>query len=418
MTAQQRPAPTSLFSRATSAARGQLVAAALAAGLVSALIAHYANVLSYYVSQSLKQDYLALANDYFFFSTALGFLLLSILGLFGIYHRWYTAMLGGLLAGALGAVLGTVQTALSGGASISADLLGGVIASLGNLNLILVLGFTVATGTAGIATFHRVQALGSRTRYRRNVLIVRAPAANLAEGAVTHIERRAVDPELAGEQWADYISVLENAGWQVVEADAKPELADSVFIEDALVIVDDLAIITRPGAEHRRAETAGLEDTVNRLGLEPRWISGEGTLDGGDVLKVGTTIYIGRSGRTNAEGIRQFREILSPRGYTVIPVPVTRALHLKSAVTALPDGTLIGYPPLVDDPSLFERFRPVPEAHGAAVVVLDESTVLMSSSAVQTIAMLEELGFVVIPVDISEFEKLEGCVTCLSVRVR
>lgn len=92
---------------------------------------------------------------------------------------------------------------------------------------------------------------------------------------------------------------------------------------------------------------------------------------GGDfVLKVGRTVYVGSSTRTNAAGIAQLRHVLQPRGWTVVEVPVTRALHLKSAVTALPDGTIVGYPPLVDGPSLFPRFLPVPEAHGCAVVVL------------------------------------------------
>jgi dimethylargininase len=101
-----------------------------------------------------------------------------------------------------------------------------------------------------------------------------------------------------------------------------------------------------------------------------------------------------------------------------VAVPTTKALHLKTAVTALPDGTVIGYLPLVDDPSIFDRFLAVPEAHGTAVVVLDAGTVLMSSAAPQSAALFENLGYTVITVGISEFEKLEGCVTCLSVRVR
>jgi len=410
--------PTSIFSRATSGARGQLVVAALAAAFVSALIAHIANVLTYFIANGLTSGWLEEASNYFFFNTLLGFLFLAILGLFGIYRWWITALLGGILAGAIGAFLGTIQIALSAGGSISTDLFGTVLGSLGSLNLILVSGFGIAAATAGSAMFYWVQTLGARGRYSRNVVIVRVPAQNLAEGAVTHIERTPVDLELAEQQWAGYVTAFEAAGWTVVEADAKPDLADSVFIEDAVVIVDEIAIITNPGAEHRKAEIEGLDLTISKLGLEPRWITGEGTLDGGDVLKVGKTIYVGRGGRTNGEGIRQFREIVTPLEYTVIAVPVTRALHLKSAVTALPDGTVIGYLPLVDDPNLFERFRAIPEAEGTAVVVLDAGTVLMSSTAVQTIALLEDLGYVVIPVDISEFEKLEGCVTCLSVRVR
>jgi dimethylargininase len=129
-------------------------------------------------------------------------------------------------------------------------------------------------------------------------------------------------------------------------------------------------------------------------------------------------VYVGRSDRTNAEGVRQLRALLAPLGYVVVAVPVTKVLHLKTAVTALPDGTVIGYEPLVDDVRLFDRFRAVPEPEGSAVVVLSDDTVLLSAAAPQTAALIEDLGFTVVRVDISEFEKREGCVTCLSVRVR
>jgi dimethylargininase len=154
------------------------------------------------------------------------------------------------------------------------------------------------------------------------------------------------------------------------------------------------------------------------LGLAVARIELPGTLDGGDVLKVGATVYVGRGGRTNAEGIRQLRAIVRTLGYDVVAVPTTKVLHLKSAVTALPDGTVIGYPPLVDDPAIFDRFLPVPEEAGAHVVVLAEDTVLMAASAPRSAALIENLGYRVVTVDIGEFEKLEGCVTCLSVRIR
>ena len=143
-----------------------------------------------------------------------------------------------------------------------------------------------------------------------------------------------------------------------------------------------------------------------------------GTLDGGDILKIGDTVYVGRGGRTNAAGVSQLRRILSPLGATVVAVPVTKVLHLKTAVTALPDGTVIGYPDFVDDPAIYPRFVAVPEPHGTAVVCLSDTELLISDSAPQTAAMLREFGYDVVEVPISEFEKLEGCPTCLSVRVR
>jgi dimethylargininase len=191
-----------------------------------------------------------------------------------------------------------------------------------------------------------------------------------------------------------------------------------VFVEDAVVMYRNLAVITRPGAESRRAETIDVEKVVEDLRLSMNRIQAPGTLDGGDVLKVGDTVYVGQGGRTNGEGIRQLRSILAPLGATVVAVPVTKVLHLKSAVTALPDGTVIGYLPLVDDPLAFGRFLPVPEESGAHVVVLGEDRVLMAGDCPRTERLVADLGYAPVTVDISEFQKLEGCVTCLSVRVR
>jgi dimethylargininase len=127
---------------------------------------------------------------------------------------------------------------------------------------------------------------------------------------------------------------------------------------------------------------------------------------------------VGRGGRTNGEGIRQLRAALSPLGVRVVAVPLTKVLHLKSAVTALPDGTVIGWPPAVDDPGFFPHFLAMPEESGAHVVVLDDERLLMAADAPRSARMLSDLGYRPVQVDISEFEKLEGCVTCLSVRLR
>jgi dimethylargininase len=152
--------------------------------------------------------------------------------------------------------------------------------------------------------------------------------------------------------------------------------------------------------------------------LEIAVIEAPGTLDGGDVLKVGSDVYVGQGGRTNPDGIRQLRRLIEPYGFTVVAVPVTKVLHLKSAVTALPDGTVIGFDPLVDDTRIFPRYRSMPEESGAHVVVLDQDTVLMAADCPRSAALVQSLGYDVVPVDIGEFQKLEGCVTCLSVRVR
>lgn len=248
--------------------------------------------------------------------------------------------------------------------------------------------------------------------------LIRRPGPRLAEGLVTHIEREEVDIELALEQWEAYGETLRTHGWETVEVDPADDCPDSVFVEDAVVMYKNVALITRPGAESRREETEGVEEAVARLGCSVNWVWEPGTLDGGDVLKIGDTIYVGRSARTNAAGVQQLRAAFEPLGARVVAVPVTRVLHLKSAVTALPDGTVIGHVPLVDKPALFPRFLPVPEESGAHVVLLGGGKLLMAASAPKTAELLADLGHETVIVDISEFEKLEGCVTCLSVRMR
>lgn len=248
--------------------------------------------------------------------------------------------------------------------------------------------------------------------------LIRRPSPRLAEGIITHLEREPVDAALAHSQWRSYVAALEGCGWDTVEVPAAPGCPDSAFVEDTMVLYGRTAVIASPGADARGPEIPAAEAAVAGLGYDIARIEAPGTLDGGDVLKVGDTVYVGNGGRTNGEGIRQLRALLTPLGARVIGVPMTLALHLKSAVTALPDGTIIGYPPIVDNPTIFPHFLPVPEEGGAHVVLLGDDQLLMASSAPASAELLANLGWRPVIVDIGEFEKLEGCVTCLSVRLR
>lgn len=248
--------------------------------------------------------------------------------------------------------------------------------------------------------------------------LVRRPSPRLADGLLTHIDRQPVDVALALRQWDGYVAALSDAGWDVVEVPAAPEHPDSHFVEDTVVMHGDLAVLARPGAEDRQGEQTATAETLRGLGYRTAAIEAPGTLEGGDVLKLGRTVYVGRGTRTNAEGVRQLRALLAPRGARVVAVPCPLALHLKSALTALPDGTIVGHSPVVGDPAFFAHYRAVPEALGPQIVDLGEGRILMSASAPECAAIYADLGYEVVTVDVSEFEKLEGCVTCLSVRLR
>jgi dimethylargininase len=248
--------------------------------------------------------------------------------------------------------------------------------------------------------------------------LVRRPGPRLADGLVTHIDRRPVDLELAGHQWDGYVAALHDQGWDTIEVPGADDCPDAVFVEDTVVVYGDLAVISRPGADERKPETPAVEEALRDLGYRIARIEEPGTLDGGDVLKHDGTVWVGLGGRTNRSGLEQLASHLEPLGADVVGVPLTKVLHLKSAVTALPDGTVVGYRPLVDDPGVWKGFLEVPEEPGSHVVLLDEKTVLMSASAPRTAALFASRGLRVVAVELTEFEKLEGCVTCLSVRLR
>ncbi|HVR32504.1 MAG TPA: arginine deiminase family protein [Acidimicrobiia bacterium] len=246
--------------------------------------------------------------------------------------------------------------------------------------------------------------------------LVRRPGPRLAEGLLTHLERTTVDYPKALDQWHAYVAVLEANGWKVDHVDPADDRPDAVFVEDTVVVFGDLAVITRPGADERKPEIAGTEAAIGRHLTDIVHITAPATLDGGDVLKVGSTVYVGLSERTNPSAVDQLARLLPDRNVTA--VPVTKVLHLKSAVTALPDGTVIGHEPVVDEPAMFGRFLGVPEESGSAVVDLEGGRLLMSADCPRSVEVVRARRYDVVTVDISEFQKLEGCVTCLSVRIR
>jgi dimethylargininase len=395
----------------------KLIASAAAA--VATIVVGFLGVMFVtFVGYQFAGTIFAQASPYFFESTIITFVLLLIVGVVGLYRFRLLALLGGAALAVIGALLGLIVQVATTGQPVNSTVLGSIVATLISLNLVFVVVIALSAAFIGYPVYRMVMRTQDAVLDEgRRIALVRMPASNLAEGLVTHQERATIDTELADQQWDAYVAALDAAGWDTTEVSWADQLADSVFIEDTVVVVDDIAVVTRPGAESRRPEIVAAETTARELGLRIHRIEGDGTLEGGDVLQVGTTVYVGRSGRTNAEGVRQLRNILAPRGFDVVAVPVTKALHLKSTVTALPDGTVLVHPDLVDDPSFFGRHLVVPEREGVAVVELADDTVLISAAAPKTAALLEDRGYTVVQVDISEFEKLEGCVTCLSVRV-
>jgi dimethylargininase len=229
---------------------------------------------------------------------------------------------------------------------------------------------------------------------------------------VTHIERVPVDAALARTQWETYVAALAEAGLEIVEVPSADACPDAVFVEDTLVVSGGTAVVTRPGADSRRPETAGTEEAARALGYRIERIEEPATLDGGDVLAGDGLLYVGVGGRTNTEGARQLASLL---GMRVIEVPIAGVLHLKTAVTRLPDGSYAGFAPLLRDALLVPGLRGVPEPSGANVLALGGTRLLAAADCPRSVELFVSLGFEPVVVDISELQKLEAGVTCLSV---
>ena len=232
---------------------------------------------------------------------------------------------------------------------------------------------------------------------------------------LTHLQRTPIDVALAREQHHAYEQALRALGCRLESLPEEPELADSVFVEDTAIVLDEIAIITRPGAPSRRAETASIAAVLARHRDLLR-IESPGTLDGGDVLRVARTVYVGTSSRSNASGIQQLGALLLPFGYRVLTVPVQGCLHLKSAVTQVAAGQL-----LINSRHVERKHFPgmgfieadESEPLGANALMLG-SEVIYSSSYPRTAAVLRRHGIRVHTVEMSETEKAEGAVTCCS----
>ena len=375
-----------------------------------------ASAFAFYIGNALDAGVLIEALDFFALATiGLALLLTVLIALGALRSRWSSALAaaGASIAASLLATATQLGKFGVTGFEAAAFLLG----SLFGVSLIFCLSAIALTMFWAPKLHRSVAQWRPKPRHRsRPIAIVRHPSANLDEGELTHISRTEIDYDRALEQWDNYCATLISEGFELVELPEAPGLADAVFTEDTVLLFDSLAVLTRPGAESRRAEREAVERYLRgQRGLRIERITEPGTLDGGDVLNVGRTVYVGASSRTNGAGIQQLRALLGPLGYRVVAVPVRGVLHLKTAVTALPDGSVIGDPRFVDA-SLFPEFLPVPEAAGASVLALDASTVLLSAAAPQTAELLAGNGYRVLAIDVSEFEKLEGGVTCLSAR--
>jgi len=245
--------------------------------------------------------------------------------------------------------------------------------------------------------------------------LTREVSDSLADCEVTFVQRGAIDVDRAVLQHLGYTQRLQSHGYTVLRLPACHDLPDAVFVEDPVIVLDEVAVALRAGAPSRRAEVLSIVPVLEAF-REVRRIVDPATVDGGDVLRIGRTLFVGLSTRSNREGIRQLGEAVSPFGYRVVPVPMRDCLHLKSGCTYLGREVIL-------DPARIERasFADYPVLHvhesepDAADVLLLGDVIVMADSFPRTAERVRSLGHAVEILGVSEFQKAEAGVTCLSV---
>ena len=254
---------------------------------------------------------------------------------------------------------------------------------------------------------------------RTTTAIVRGVSPSLARCELTYLEREPIDLGRAVAQHAAYVELLRGLGLDVVEIPADDALPDACFVEDAAVVLDEAALLTLPGAASRRGERPAVAAALGRF---RRLESAElpATVEGGDVLRIGHRLFVGRSARTNEAGIARLRAFAEPLGYAVTPVDVTGCLHLKSAVTDLDDGTLLANAGWIDmSPfAAFDVVEVAPEEPGAANVLRVDATIVAHPGFPRTLERIAARGLAPRLLDVSEFLKAEAALTCKSLLLR
>lgn len=247
--------------------------------------------------------------------------------------------------------------------------------------------------------------------------IVRRPCPQMVQGLTTAGLGRP-NYELALEQHDAYIQALINLDLDVTVMDADKEYPDSTFVEDVAICTPCCAIVTRPGAKSRRGETAGIRELLSDWFENAEKIREPGTLDAGDVMMVGSTFYIGQSSRTNDLGANQLIQILEKHEMTGIKVDMRDMLHLKTGLAYLENNNLLARHGLIHN-ALFEKFNKIRVEEDEALAansVWINGTVLIPSGNPTTKKRIEKAGYKVIELDVSEFQKLDGGLSCLSLR--
>jgi len=456
---------------------GRRLIASLLSALVSAVVTHVGMLLVLLVGQQLQAQSIWSNHGVFLPGSLIVLVLVFAVAIAGGLRYWAVGFGTGLVAGFGAALVSLLLNISAAGTPVTADVVGQVIAQLLGYMLVFALVAAIVTATLGRIVYDAATGhAAADDDEKRRVAIVRMPSVALAGPAATGagtepfsersadapavgepagldeepadhgqsaaatgaapaetvIEEHAhpatadapiaagaadVDGERLDQQWDAYVQAIEAAGWATTEASFADRLPESVFVGDVVAVFGGTAVLTRPADDRRREETDGAENAVADLGLRVERIMSPGTVDGADIVTAGSTVYVGRGAGTNADGIRQLRGILTPLGYDVVAVPLDGAAPLTRVAAALADGTVLVSEDAGVAPGFFGRALVAPEPYGAGVLALGD-TVVVPESAPRTAALVADLGYTVVTVDVSEFEKLGRGVASLAALVR
>jgi dimethylargininase len=250
------------------------------------------------------------------------------------------------------------------------------------------------------------------------VALIRRPGPELAHCELSYLAREAIDIQRAAEQHAQDARLLGGLGARIIELPARDDLPDAVFVEDHAVVLDEVAVIGRMRSPVRHMEGPSVAVALGAF-RRLAWVTGSATLEAGDVIRIGSSIFAGISGRTDLDGIRQLSDLLTPFGYSIRPVTVTGCMHLKTGCCYVGNETVLANSAWLDlNPLKAYRILSVPadEPFGANVLKIGE-TVLVPESCPKTRDLLEHNGWRTVSVDISELAKAEAGLTCLSILI-
>lgn len=367
---------------------GRRLAASFVSALIVAIVAHLAVVFVMFVAQGLQPAMLVVGSDYFALSSVFAFVLVFVAALLGALRNRALALVAGLVAGLVAAFLGSIAIVVLAGAAFTADTWGQLFAAMVGVTLPFWLAVGVATATAGVPAARYV--LGYRTAAGvRPVAFVRIPVPEFAAESPDAVQ---VD-----EQWDAYVTALSDAGF-VTEEVRDTKDADGVYVGDAAVLLDSVAVLSSAGDA---SSVATVEASLRGRGYEIERLE-SGALSAADVLRAGDTVFVATGEATDAEGIRALRAAAARHGFTVVAVPPVVGRPLSEAFSVLPGGTVVGHAAAAVHVRLFGRYLDLPEP--ARVLALTVDTVLVPAAAAQSAELLAALGYRVVTVDLSTFE--------------